>query len=90
MTVIDHIKAARLIALDHEQATADLRIAAFRDYQAANRSDGDGHHTTFEARRAAHVAAYEALWALDTVLEQLNANETSEADLQRLINALNS
>ena len=88
MTVIDHIKAARLIALNHEQATADLRIAAFRDYQAANRSDG--HYTTFEARRAAHVAACNALWALDTLLEQLNANETSEADLQRLINALNS
>jgi hypothetical protein len=90
MNIIDRFKIARNAALAHEQAAHDLRVAAFANYQAAGRSDDAGDYTLFEAARSAHIAACEALRSLETTLEKIDAIENAKADLQRLIDALNS
>ena len=90
MTIIDRFKSARNAAIAHEQAAHDLRVAAFANYQAANRSDDNGDYTLFEAARSAHIAACEALRSLETTLEKLDAVEAAKTDLIRFINALNS
>jgi hypothetical protein len=86
MTIIDHVKAALVTAQAHEQATADLRVAAFQNYQAAGRSNDNGDYSIYEAARSSHIAACDAV----RKLENLANLEAEEADLQRLINSLNS
>ena len=90
MTIIDRFKIARTAALAHEQATHDLRVAAFTKYQAAHRSDDNGDYTLFEAARSAHIAACEALRSLEVILEKIDAIESAESDLIRFVNSLNS
>jgi hypothetical protein len=82
MTIIDHIKAALVTAQAHEQTTADLRVAAFQNYQAAGRSNDNGDYTVYEAARSSHIAACDAVRKLE--------NLADEADLQRLIDSLNA
>ena len=82
MTIVDHIKTAQA----HEQATADLRVAAFQNYQAAGRSNDNGDYTVYEAARSSHIAACDAV----RKLKDLANLEAEEADLQRLINSLNA
>ena len=86
MTITDHIKAALVTAQAHEQTTADLRVAAFQNYQAAGHSNDNGDYSIYEAARSSHIAACDAV----RKLENLANLEAEEADLQRLINSLNS
>ena len=86
MTIVDHIKTALVTAQAHEQATADLRVAAFQNYQAAGRSNDNGDYSIYEAARSSHIAACEAV----RKLKDLANLEAEEADLQRLINSLNA
>jgi hypothetical protein len=86
MTITDHIKAALVTAQAHEQTTADLRVAAFQNYQAAGRSNDNGDYSIYEAARSSHIAACDAV----RKLENLANLEAEEADLQRLINSLNA
>ena len=90
MTIIDRFKIARNAAIAHEQATHDLRVETFQNYQAAHRKDDNGDYTLFEAARSAHIAACEALRSLELILEKIDAIDAAKTDLIRFINALNS
>ena len=78
MTIVDHIKTARA----HEQATADLRVAAFQNYQAAGRSNDNGDYTVYEAARSSHIAACEAVRLISAAPDLLAQLQSIRVELE--------
>lgn len=72
MTLIARIKSVHAAAVIHEQAAFAFRQEAFAAYQATDGGLGGTPDPVasalYDAGRKAHVAAYEALHALDKLV----------------------